>query len=177
MHGACRVIVTDYPDAELIENLRHNISTTCQDNDSITAEGYLWGADPDNLLSHLTQSPCGRIEPLSGGQGFDTLILADLLFNHSCHNALLKTVSLTLAQKPGANALVFFTPYRPWLLHRDMAFFDIVEADGRFDFKRLGEWRLDKVMFEDDPGDESLRRTVFGYQVSWRDRFLSRGGR
>ena len=174
MHEACKVVITDYPDPELIENICHNISTTCQDNESITAEGYLWGADPEKLLSHLTPSPSRNSEPYSQGQGFDTLILADLLFNHSCHNALLKTVSLTLAQKSDARALVFFTPYRPWLLQKDMAFFDIVKADGRFDVRRLGEWMLDKVMFEDDPGDESLRRTVFGFELSWNDGFLGR---
>ena len=64
-------------------------------------------------------------------------------------------------------ALVFFTPYRPWLLEKDLAFFDLARKSG-FAVEKILEQTMDKVMLENDPGDEKLRRTVFGYTVKWR---------
>ena len=161
LRGARKVVVTDYPDRELIDNLKYNVSTVCSGQENIDALGYRWGDDVAPLLSCL---------PIDDNRtpGFDTLILADLLFNHSCHSALLETISKALARTATARALVFFTPYRPWLLEKDLAFFNMVNHDGRFQVQKLGEWLLDEVMFEDDPGDERLRRTVFGWEVSWK---------
>lgn len=160
--GAGKVVITDYPDTDLVENLEYNVSTAGKGRDNIQALGYRWGQDVAPLLSCLG---------IDGGRpsGFDTLILADLLFNHSCHAALLKTIHLTLARTATARALVFFTPYRPWLLKKDLAFFDLVRDVGCFEVQQLGEWLMDKVMFVEDPGDERLRRTVFGWEVSWKD--------
>lgn len=96
------------------------------------------------------------------------MILADLLFNHSEHNKLLSTVRKTLRCTSGARALVFFTPYRPWLLEKDMAFFDLAKQEGWIVEKVL-EKVMKKVMFAEDRGEELLRRTVFGYQLRWQD--------
>ena len=79
------------------------------------------------------------------------LILADLLFNHSEHAKLIKTVELTLKKSPTSKAYVFFTPYRPWLLEKDLAFFDLAGEAGFIVVKAL-EKVMDKVMFEEDPG-------------------------
>ncbi|KAL2057194.1 hypothetical protein ABVK25_002247 [Lepraria finkii] len=159
--GAKKAVVTDYPDAELVENLDHNI-TTCallsEPATNIIAEGYLWGSPAKNLLAHLP----------APAQRFDVLLLADLLFNHSCHAALVSTILDTLAHTSEAEALVFFTPYRPWLLENDMAFFDLCRDKG-LEVQRVVEEVMEKVMFEDDKGDEMLRRTVFGFEVRWRD--------
>jgi len=168
--GARKVVVTDYPDPDLIQNLQHNIDA-CQfftvatsqgkeKENRIVAEDYCWGADPTPLLSHLP--------PLSqdGCSGFEVLILADLLFNHSEHRKLVSTIVNTLAKSEEAKALVFFTPYRPWLFEKDMAFFGLVREAG-FTVEKVLEDKMDKVMFESDPGDEGLRRTVFGYVVRW----------
>ncbi|GAB7365585.1 hypothetical protein MBLNU230_g6656t1 [Neophaeotheca triangularis] len=159
--AATFTLVTDYPDAELIQNLTHNISTTLTPDEQtrITAEGFLWGADPAPLLNKLPQD--------SQSSGFDTLILADVLFNHSQQPALLQTLLQTLSRSnPEACALVFFTPYRPWLLEKDMAFFDLARGRGLVVEKVL-ETRMERVMFEGDPGDEEVRRTVFGFEVKW----------
>lgn len=161
LHGAEKVVVTDYPDSDLVENLEYNVSTICKGRGNIEISGYRWGQDTVPLLSFL---PIDETRT----SGFDTIILADLLFNHSCHSALLKTLHQTLARTVTARALVFFTPYRPWLLKEDLAFFDLVRDTQRFEIRKLGEWIMDKVMFEEDPGDERLRRTVFGWEVSWR---------
>ncbi|TIA49918.1 hypothetical protein D6C77_09411 [Aureobasidium pullulans] len=150
--SAKRVVVTDYPDAELIANLSYNIDA-CAAKLPIVAKGYLWGADASTLIDEVKPE-----------EGFDVLILADLLFNHSEHGKLVQTVKNSL--KKDGTALVFFTPYRPWLLEKDLAFFDLAKENGLVVDKVL-EKVMDKVMFEEDPGDELLRRTVFGYEVRW----------
>ncbi|KAF2015002.1 hypothetical protein BU24DRAFT_423922 [Aaosphaeria arxii CBS 175.79] len=157
LNGAAQVVVTDYPDADLIDNLRYNIDhcNLLPSPKAIVAEGYLWGAPVDPLTSHITDPA-----------GFDVLILADLLFNHSEHAKLVKTVQLTLKKSPQSRAYVFFTPYRPWLLEKDLAFFDLAKEAG-FAVTKTFEKVMDKVMFEEDPGDELLRRTVYGYELSW----------
>ncbi|EXJ54182.1 hypothetical protein A1O7_09519 [Cladophialophora yegresii CBS 114405] len=157
--GARKVVVTDYPDQELVDNLRYNIEhcSTLNNKSTIVAEGYLWGSAPDSLKSHINPGP----------EGFDLLILADILFNHSEHTKLLRTVRECLKRSSESVALVFFTPYRPWLLDKDLDFFELARKDG-FVVKKLSEQIMDKVMFENDPGDELLRRTVFGYQMEWQ---------
>ena len=118
----------------------------------------------------------------SRSKGFQTVILADLLFNHSEHAKLIKSVQQTLEKDSNACALVFFTPYRPWLLEKDLAFFDLAR-ESNFQVKQIFEKVMDKVLFEKDPGvtysntlrihhtnfnkDELLRRTVYGYELRW----------
>ncbi|KAK5241561.1 Protein N-terminal and lysine N-methyltransferase efm7, partial [Cryomyces antarcticus] len=106
-------------------------------------QGYLWGATPEKLLAHLPSSVAS--------DGFDLLILADLLFNHSEHAKLVSTISQTLSHQPSSRALVFFTPYRPWLLEKDLAFFDLAKKAG-FAVEKIFEKVMDRVMFEEDPG-------------------------
>ncbi|KAF1951215.1 hypothetical protein CC80DRAFT_425218 [Byssothecium circinans] len=157
LNGASRVVITDYPDSDLIENLRYNIAhcDSLPVPSKVAAEGYLWGAPVDHIKKHL-----------SNESGFDVLILADLLFNHSEHAKLVKSIQLMLKKSPASRAYVFFTPYRPWLLEKDLAFFDLARESG-FVVTKMFEKVMDKVMFEEDPGDELLRRTVYGYEVSW----------
>ncbi|KAH7132655.1 putative methyltransferase-domain-containing protein [Dendryphion nanum] len=157
LNGAAQVVVSDYPDADLIENLRYNIHhcDLLPASSNIVARGYLWGAPTQELVKHLPDP-----------SGFDVLILADLLFNHSEHAKLVKTVQLTLKKSPSSRAYVFFTPYRPWLLEKDLAFFDLAREAG-FHVTKTFEQVMDKVMFEEDPGDELLRRTVYGYELAW----------
>ena len=158
MNGARRVVVTDYPDPELIENLQHNIEhcEALTDKSVILAEGYLWGNASDKLRSHLD----------GDRDGYDLMILADILFNHSEHEKLVASLRTTLRRSLEARALVFFTPYRPWLLDKDLRFFELAKQAG-FQVDKLFEKVMDKVMFDNDPGDELLRRTVFGYEVKW----------
>ncbi len=163
LRGARKVVVTDYPDPDLIQNLQYNVEhcDLLSSKTSIVAEGYLWGNDTTHLKAHLAKSSAG----------FDLLILADILFNHSEHQKLITTLRVTLKEGPDARALVFFTPYRPWLLERDLAFFGLAR-DAGFVVKKIMEKIMDRAMFENDPGDETLRRTVLGYQVTRPDRQL-----
>ncbi|RPA93041.1 hypothetical protein L873DRAFT_1857454 [Choiromyces venosus 120613-1] len=156
LRGAVEVIVTDYPDPDLISNLEHNVSTLPSSSSSIqapaiSAKGYLWGRDPSDL-----------------GSPFDTLILSDLLFNHSEHQALVNSVMSCLKKALDARALVFFTPHRPWLYEKDLAFFDTAKEAG-FTVEKVLEEVLVGPMFEEDPGDRELRRTVFGFEMRWKE--------
>ncbi|CUS14145.1 unnamed protein product [Tuber aestivum] len=152
LRGAGEVVVTDYPDPELVSNLVHNVSTLPQPaQGSTVAKGYVWGRDVTEL-----------------GGPFDTLILSDLLFNHSEHQALLKSVVCCLKKTADSRALVFFTPHRPWLYEKDLAFFDVARGAG-FAVEKVLEEVLIGPMFEEDPGDRELRRTVFGYLMRWEE--------
>lgn len=156
-------MLTDYPDPDLVDNLRHNAVVNSQScGAEVRVDGYLWGnKDVSEALS-----------PSNGGkEGFDVLLLADLNFNHSCHEALAETICMTMKQSLEARALVFFTPYRPWLLEKDLAFFDVCKGKGMY-VRKILEKKLDTVMFEGDRGDEALRRTVFGYEVRWNNMTL-----
>ncbi|KAL9604046.1 MAG: hypothetical protein Q9219_000808 [cf. Caloplaca sp. 3 TL-2023] len=173
--GARHVVMTDYPDAELVENMKYNVeaaknilqstsNVVVQINhfglvNSDSSQGHVWGADTEPLLAPL---------PSNSGS-FDTLILADLLFNHSQHAALVSTIKATLAHSPGAAVLAFFTPYTPWKFDKDMAFFDLAQ-EGGLQVTQVVKRVLDKLMFKDDRGDELLRRTVFGYTLTWTER-------
>lgn len=174
--GAEVVVVTDFPDHDLIENIRYNIEhchASSTDDDLVNvekiarAEGYLWGTDPAPLLAHLPLASTSNPQPAESTRGFDTLILADLLFNHSEHAKLISTVQQTLSHSPSSRAIVFFTPYRPWLLEKDLAFFDLAREAG-FKVEKILEEMVEKVMFEGDRGDEKIRRTVFGYVMTWQ---------
>lgn len=145
-NGASSVLVTDYPDAELIENLHKNCALLPEPR-KCNAAGYLWGASTAELKENLPQH--------EREAGFDLLILADLLFNHSEHAKLVSSVQQTLKKEADAQALVFFTPYRPWLLEKDLAFFDLAR-NGGFVVEKILEKVMEKVMFEEDPGVSSL---------------------
>jgi len=101
----------------------------------------LWGASAQKLTSFLPP----------GATGFDILILADVLFNHSEHRKLVSSVEQLMKRSRDSRALVFFTPYRPWLLEKDLAFFDLAKETG-LTVEKILERTMEKVMFEKDPG-------------------------
>ena len=98
---------------------------------------------------------------------FDLLILADLVFNHSEHEKLISTIKATMKRVPESRALVFFTPHRPWLLEKDLDFYRLAEQSG-LQVDKFMEKLMNRPMYEHDRGDETLRRTVYGYEISWR---------
>ena len=142
--GARTVIMTDYPDLDLVQNMRHNASSAAAlvpQQTSLHVEGYKWGSPVEPLFSRL--SP--------GAAGFDLLIMADVIYNHPEHDNLIKTMQQTLKKSPDAVALVVFTPYQPWLLPKVANFFPLAEQNG-FQVTKVFEKIVDKVLFEKDPG-------------------------
>lgn len=193
--GSSKVVVTDYSDEGLLDNLRFNVDVNLEEEERerIAVDGHVWGQSVDLLLDHLPK-----------GQKYDLLILSDLVFNHSQvrhffhlvlynfilftnldkkHDALIKTVEATLTSSstqsydpsnPSApltepSILVFFTHHRPHLAHADMAFFPrLAESGNGWAYEKVvEEWA--GAMFEDDPGDKRVRGTVHGWRA-WRIR-------
>ncbi|KAL2147264.1 hypothetical protein VTI28DRAFT_10254 [Corynascus sepedonium] len=168
--GARRVVVTDFPDVEVLQTLWRNVRE-CElipgvregkkeEELSIVVEGLVWGADPTKVLGHLGEE--------ERSQGFDVLILADLLFRHSEHGNMLRTVKQTLKKTRESKALVVFTSYRPWLRHKDLAFFDLAREQG-FVVEKVLEKKMERPLFENDPGDQEVLKTVTGWELRWPD--------
>ena len=67
------MVITDYPDQSLVDNMVWNADVNLIEDDRkrVDVEGFVWGAKVDSLLDK------------SGGEGYDVLILSDLVFNHS----------------------------------------------------------------------------------------------
>ncbi|KAF5313942.1 hypothetical protein D9619_013108 [Psilocybe cf. subviscida] len=162
-NGARKVVITDYPDASLVDNIRYNVdaNTNEEEQSRVKVHGYIWGQDVKPLLGALP----------SPNTKFDLIILSDLIFNHSQHDALLTTCEHTLAgsassprsdgtapSAPEPCVLVFYSHHRPHLAHRDMEFFTKATERG---------WVCEEVltrkfpaMFPEDSGDESVRSTT-----------------
>ncbi|KAF8059837.1 hypothetical protein FPV67DRAFT_1564496 [Lyophyllum atratum] len=164
-NGARKVVITDYPDDNLVQNIALNVerNISIPDRDRVSIQGYIWGRAVEPLLDALPK-------PIS--QGFDLIILSDLIFNHSQHDALLATCELALARIPSGSlvssfspsVLVFYSHHRPHLAHRDMEFFQKAEERG---------WQCEEVltrkftpMFPNDSGEESIRSTVHGWKLT-----------
>ncbi|KAJ6493670.1 nicotinamide N-methyltransferase [Mycena vitilis] len=154
MNGAKHVLLTDYPDTQLVANLEQNVDENLpaplRDRASVT--GYIWG-NPVQPLLDAVPSPA---------DGFHLIILSDLVFNHSQHDALLQTCARCLAGTEDASLLVFYTHHRPHLAHRDMEFFSKAQAEG---------WTCEEIvtqrfapMFPEDSGPEDVRGTVHGWR-------------
>ncbi|EGS19783.1 nicotinamide N-methyltransferase-like protein [Thermochaetoides thermophila DSM 1495] len=175
--GAKMVVMTDYPDVDLVRNMWRNVdecalipreakkgSQGAEEGDeptNIVVDGYIWGADTTKLLKYL-ESDTSSQEP----QGFDLLILADLLFRHTEHRNMLKTVRHALKRTRDAKALVVFCSYRPWLQKKDLAFFDLAREQG-FEVEKVMEKKMDRPLFENDPGDVEILKTVTGWELRW----------
>jgi nicotinamide N-methyltransferase len=134
-------VATDYPDQELVDNLRFN----CSNYDKISVLGYLWGKDVSPLLS------------LNDGQLFDVAILSDLVFNHVCHRQLLTSVVDCL--KRDGIAIVTFSHHRPAFIKQDLKFFKFARKEFGLQVKELGTEQHEPV-FEDDLGSPEVRGAV-----------------
>ncbi|KDQ17335.1 hypothetical protein BOTBODRAFT_64330 [Botryobasidium botryosum FD-172 SS1] len=166
LNGAKKVVLTDYPDRALIDNIEQNVRTNIPPNqqDRVNVQGYTWGKAVDSLIAAVSDT-----HPSAQDNAFDLIILSDLVFNHSQHDALLNTCEATLAKGSSPYGtpclLVFYTHHRPHLAEKDLDFFRKAEARG---------WRCEefltermKAMFPEDPGDAEVRSTVHGWRV-WR---------
>lgn len=155
--GAAKVVATDFPDPDLVANLQKNIDGSPDGAAGrLDALGFVWGRDPGPLLARLPDPDAG---------GFDRLFLADLLFRHAEHGALVRTIVETMRPRAG-RAYVFFTSYRPWKQALDMAFFDRARAAGLV-VDRLPDRHLDQPLFDNDPGDVEVQKTVCRFVLGW----------
>ncbi|KAI5301120.1 nicotinamide n-methyltransferase [Ascosphaera atra] len=166
IYGARTVVVTDYPDIDLVNNLHINVENVAQlipMGTSLRVEGYRWGNSVNRIMSHLPTTK----------KGFDVVILADVIYNCPQHMNIIKSIRNTLMRSPDAVALVVSTPYQPWLFEKVWAFFPLAEQNG-FTVSKIFEKRVEEVLFKDDPGDEIIRRTVYGYELRWKPEEIKR---
>ncbi|RAL01847.1 putative nicotinamide N-methyltransferase Nnt1 [Aspergillus ibericus CBS 121593] len=150
--GARTVVMTDYPDPDLVENMRYNAALAAPqiaNSSSLYVDGYKWGAPVEPLFARLPE----------GATGFDVLIMADVVYSHREHPNLIKTMRETLKRSKDSVALVIFTPYEPWLLPKTEKFFPLAEENG-FRVTKIFEKLMDNVLFENDPGVSVMRRLV-----------------
>ena len=147
--GAKNVVATDYPDADLISNIEWN----CKKLSNVCVEGYIWGNDFKPLLD------------FNSGEKFDLLLLSDLVFNHSEHDKLLRTVKGLL--KGTGKALVVFSPHRPKLLNEDLRFFEKAESEYELDVEKIEvvNWQ---PMFAEDPGSPEVRSRIYSFFLTHR---------
>lgn len=133
--SATKVVVTDYPDTPLLDNIHFNISNNVPPalQSVFSVQGYIWGRDTQVLQNVLP----------SGSIGFGVIILSDLIFNHSEHDALLNTCEQAISiDDPEACVLVFYSHHRPRVAHRDMEFFEKARGRG---------WQTDEIVTETFP--------------------------
>ncbi|KAJ0145528.1 Protein N-methyltransferase NNT1 [Colletotrichum tanaceti] len=166
--GAKKVVVSDFPDVDIVQTMQKNVDEAGDLEGIVVPKGYVWGADVKPLLEALHEPAAA-----TGGyeKKFDVLVLADLLFRHSEHGKLVDTIRDALVRRRDGVAYVFFTSYRPWLRHKDLAFFDVARERG-FLVEQVLEEKLEKPLFEDDPGDVEVQKTVSGFEVRWPEELL-----
>ncbi|KAK2005041.1 nicotinamide N-methyltransferase [Colletotrichum falcatum] len=180
--GARRVVVSDFPDVDIVQTMQKNVDEAGDLGAVVVPRGYVWGADVAPLLEVIaepgagtepeTETETGKGRTRTGARKkFDVMVLADLLFRHSEHGKLVDTIWNALARERGAVAYVFFTSYRPWLRHKDLAFFDVARERG-FLVEQVVERKMEKPLFEGDPGDVEVQKTVSGFEVRWPEDML-----
>lgn len=154
---ARNVVITDFPDPNLIENIEQNMELLRRNfpnrNLPMSAAGYIWGNDPQPLFDMPNQN----------GEKFDVVIMSDLIFNHSEHQKLVNTLKTTM--KHDGQCLVVFSPHRPRLYEKDLAFFDLAREEG-FKVEQIIERRMNP-MFEESEETRELRSMVFGYILTF----------
>lgn len=150
--GARKVVLTDYHDPDLVANMQYNadlaadmIPKSDTTSPRLVVEGYKWGNPVEPLLAHIPS------ESRQKADGFDVLIMADVIYSWREHGNLVKTMQETLKKDPNSVALVIFTPYEPWLLPQTEKFFPLAEQGG-FTVTKIFEKLVGKVLFENDPG-------------------------
>ncbi|KAA1476426.1 hypothetical protein DENSPDRAFT_843387 [Dentipellis sp. KUC8613] len=160
-NGARKVVLTDYPDAALVDNLAFNVKANVDPEQAqhVAVKGYIWGKPVAPLLDVIKT-------PAHPNARFDLIIMSDLIFNHSQHDALLNTCEQALSTadlRPGPCLLVFYSHHRPRLAERDLDFFRKARERG---------WHCEEEvveryppMFPDDPGEEEVRATVHGWKL------------
>ena len=151
LNCAKSVTSTDYPEKSLLDNIMKNAEQNAPNkvlDGTFKTQGYLWGQD-EQLLD----------EPLTVNGKFDLILMADLIFNHSQHENILKTCQQVL-NKSGMILKTFSHNVVNWA-DRDMKFFDLAAEYG-FRHELIYDERWDP-MFPDDPGDVEVRSTVHCY--------------
>ncbi|KAI8874094.1 hypothetical protein GQ42DRAFT_160034 [Ramicandelaber brevisporus] len=153
LNGASTVVISDYPDQILLNNITLNVNANLQGYSNVHVRGHRWGSSVADLLG------------CNGGNLFDVIIMCDLVFNFSEHRALLRTCVNTLAAD-GA-AYIYFSHHRPHLADKDNDFLKIAQEEFEFKVEKITE-KIGTPQFEEDKGDRTVRSTVHGFKMTWK---------
>ncbi len=165
LNGAKKIVITDYPDPDLIENIKYNVNnlkTIGINNDilkKVSINGYIWGNETNKLSNFINN------------EKFDLIILSDVIFNHTEHYKLLNTCkSLILndndKDKRKGKVYVTFSPHRPKLFKNDLLFFEIAEKEFNFKSIKIYEEKWSPLFKDDkDESTKELRSMVYGYYL------------
>lgn len=191
-NGARLSVVTDYPDAELLEIIALNVEANCASGsldadvqaemeEAVAAHFAKDGRVPTpDQLRAATQTRC-IVEPLlwgkkehidkvmqytTGGAGYDVVILSDILFNHVCNDDLADTLAALLAKNAQAAGYCVFSHHRAFKQLHDFEFFDKCVRRG-LQYEQLDEQDY-PMMFPEDRGPESVRQPVKCYKITRR---------
>ncbi|KAF8162447.1 hypothetical protein K438DRAFT_1618334 [Mycena galopus ATCC 62051] len=102
------IVVTDYPDPGILENLVRNVernSHLVSHGCNVRCCGYEWGTDVAPLLCVCRMTASSDVD-LPAGPGYDIIILSDLLYFHSSHVVLVSSIGALLARSPEARVHV-----------------------------------------------------------------------
>lgn len=154
--GASPVLVTDYPDSELIVTMEKNIANllTPEESKNITAAGLLWG----------------QSSPVSLAK-FDCIIMCDLIFNHSEHSKLIKSMRSLISGAEGEIWCVF-SHYRSRCKDKDLQLLKMAKEglgeddpcpEKIFSCHLVEEKVFDFVIIEDCHSDPKDLTTVYAY--------------
>ncbi|KAM0755487.1 hypothetical protein T439DRAFT_307900 [Meredithblackwellia eburnea MCA 4105] len=190
LEGAGNVVISDFPDADLVGNIAINIDENIgqlggkEGIANTVAKGFTWGSPPGPLLSEIPN-----------GQLFDLILLSDLVFNHSQHAALIDTCLSCLSSpspssspslSPSSSSptpplppadlttpsldltqpliLCFYSHHRPTkeLIAADVGILEMAKSKG---LKVVKVWEDTEAgpAFPEDKGDLSIRSTVHGW--------------
>ena len=149
--GAKHVVATDYPDKNLIENLQYN----CSKYPNIDVVGHQWGKDITPVLS------------ANNNEKFDVAILADLIFNHTCHTQLLESLTKLLKKNDESYALVTYSHHRTHLIKEDLNFFRLARRKFGLNVQEIGTMKH-QPMFKDDFGPIEVRSTAHFVKMTFK---------
>ncbi|KAG7892702.1 hypothetical protein KL925_000876 [Ogataea polymorpha] len=162
INGARKVVATDYPDPDLLENIQINVDSLVDKEltSRIIVQGFIWGNDTEEIKATLESTA-------------DLIIMSDLVFNHSEHHKLLKSAKELITPlrdisqpRSGGKCLVVWSPHRPkpQMVENDFKFFTDAKELFDFDVEFVEMVHWDHPMFPEDPPEtEEIRKRVYCY--------------
>lgn len=141
-------MITDYPYPELVRTMQGNLDRNGFAERCAVA-GYNWGTDASALV---------------GGGAYECVVLADCLWNHEKHEALVASVLATLARSAEARALVTFSHHIPGEASKakDLNFFALARQHG-LEGEHVETYSYAPIM--EEPGVDS--QEVFVWTLRW----------
>ena len=180
--GAECVVVTDFPDPDLVANLKRNVEVNLGGSTEVGrrchVKGYTWGRHHALTLLPLasttttsaTTTTTTTITTTTRGataMAFDVVLLADVVFNHSQHGVLLQSCAQALSGKEATGlVLCFFAHHRvePHFVERDLGWLRLARAQG---------WTCEEVVHDMSLGVSSFLTMAYYLSFSLTSCFFT----